>query len=343
MRFRTLPVSLLAILNLLLIPVWSFAAEVEWLNKYLPPEYEGGMPFTIKKVEVTRNHVEQELIKADYERTPQAVRAVATEIKLVLLPVVGGHHEAWADSGIGISPRLSGTINGITDSLLDFRGTIPGGARAYIEMTLANAIKKQEPVRISNVFWIGTDDELQTAKKKNPANPNDKNLKSIALKSVTDAAVVPAGMPVRLAAGPNWLNGIVMDKGIAGQPLQLILYAARPGGLYLPWQVTANRGDVKIETVAAEAVKTDATWFDDHLRQVKSRLNPGSAPLTLRAAGKKVAKGDRVVWFGMHGLMGGEALGDSLNGRVKVRDSRFNQESELAVGDLFVDPEPPAK
>src|SRR5689334_12886936 len=120
-----------AILSLF-IPAYLLSAESTWLAKYLPPKYEGGAPFTIKKIDISRNHVDQEIVRAEYERTPEVIRTLAKEIKLVILPVGGGRYEAWADAGIAISPRQSGTINGITDSLIDYRGKIPGGARAYI-------------------------------------------------------------------------------------------------------------------------------------------------------------------------------------------------------------------
>jgi hypothetical protein len=105
--------------------------------------------------------------------------------------------------------------------------------------------------------------------------------------------------------------------------------------------VTANRSDVKVETAALEAAKTDKTLFNDRLREVKGRIGQGNAPFSLKAVGDKVAKGDAVVWFGFHGLMGGEALEDSADGRVKVRDTRFKQESVLEIEQLFVDPAPP--
>ena len=127
----------------LLVPISLLGQETNWLAKYLPPQFEGGTPFTIKQVEISRNHVDQEIIKAEYERTPAVIRTLAKEIKLVILPVGGGRYEAWSDPGIAISPRQSRTINGITDSLLDYRGKIPDGARAYIEMTLANAVKER--------------------------------------------------------------------------------------------------------------------------------------------------------------------------------------------------------
>jgi hypothetical protein len=325
---------------LLLAPAALFADEAAWLAKYVPPTFEGGTPFTIKKVDVSRNHVDQEIVKAEYERTPQVIRTLAKEIKLVILPVGGGRHEAWADPGIAISPRQSGTINGITDALLDYRGKIPGGARAYVEMTVANVAKKQDPVRVSNVFWIGSQEELKAAQKKDPADPADKELHAVALKTVGDSDVVPAGLPVRWAGGTHWFKGTVMEKSAAGQPLKLIVYLARPGGLYLPWSVTAKRGDVKVETAALAAAQKDTTPFDDNLRAVKGRLAQGNAPHALKAVGDKVVKGDRVVWFGFHGLMGGEALEDAAAGRVKVRDTRFMQESTVEVAQLFVDPEP---
>jgi hypothetical protein len=326
---------------LFFVPTGLVWAEDEWLEKYLPPKFEGGTPFTIKKVEVSRNHVDQEIIRVEYERMPEVIRSLAKEMKLVILPARGGRHVARADASIGISPRQSGSIGGITDSLLDYRGKIRGGARAYLEMTLANAIKKQDPVRVSNVFWMGSQEELQAAQKKDPPDPGNKELSAISLSGLADDADVPAGMPVRWAAGTHWYQGTVMEKGTVGKPLKLAVYLARPGGLYLPWYVSANRSDVKIETVALEAAKTDMAFFNDRLRAVKGRIGKGDAPFTLKAAGEKVSKGDRILWFGVHGLMGGEALEDSADSRVKVRDTRFKRESVLEVGQLFVDPSPP--
>lgn len=314
------------------------AAEDAWLAEFVPPQFSEGAPFTIKKVDVSRNHVDQEIVKAEYERKPEVIRTLAKEIKLVILPVGGGRFEAWADPGIAVSPRQSGTINGITDGLLDYRGKIPGGARAYLEMTAANAIKKQEPVRISSVFWIGSQAELQTAQQKKPADPSNKELHAVELKAVADDLALPAGMPARFAGGTHWFNATVLEKSAAGKPLKLVVYLARPGGLYLPWYVTANREDVKVEAAALAAAKSDASWFADHLREIKARIAQASAPHTLKSVGDQVAKGAKVVWFGFHGLMGGEALDDSADGRVKVLDSRFKQEATLEVGQLFVDP-----
>ncbi|WP_425613799.1 hypothetical protein NA78x_003642 [Anatilimnocola sp. NA78] len=321
-------------------PLAAQGADDAWLTKNLPPVFEGGTPFTIKKVEVNRNHVDQEILKAEYERTPAVIRTLAREIKLVILPVGGGRFAVQANPGIAISPQQSGTINGITDSLIDYRGKVPGGARVYLEMTIANAVKKQDPVRVSNVFWFGSPQELKAAQQKDPPDPNNAELQAVPLQGLADDEAVPAGMPVRFAGGSRWFKGTVVEKTAASEPLKLIVYLARPGGLYLPWQVTAQRGDVKVEAAALAAVKTDATWFNDHLREVKARAQ-GKAALVLKPAGEKVAKGDRLVWFGFHGLMGGEALEDSAEGRVKVRDSRFKQEATQEIGQLFVDPEPP--
>ncbi|WP_254509474.1 hypothetical protein [Anatilimnocola floriformis] len=318
-------------------------AESEWLAKHVPPAFNGGTPFTLKAVNVSRNHVDQEIIQANYERTPEIIRTLAKEIKLVILPVGGGHFEAGANAGIAASPAQSGTINGITDSLLDYRGKIPGGARAYVEMTVANAVKAQPPVRISNIFWIGSAAELQAAQKKELVDPRNSELRAVVTKTVAENANVAAGTPVRFSGGTHWFKGTVAEKSNEGEPLKLIVYFARPGGLYLPWYVTADRSDVKVENAALDAAKTDATWFADHLREVKGRIGQGNAPHTLKSAGEKVSKGDRVVWFGFHGLMGGEALEDPQNGKVKVRDTRFMQEAELETKQLFVDPEPSPK
>lgn len=329
----------------LVLSLWSvrstclLAAEADWLAKYVPPKFEGGTPFTIKKVDVSRNHVDQELITAEYERTPEVIRTLPKEIKLVILPVGGGRYEAWANEGIGISPQQSGKITGITDSLLDYRGKIPGGARAYIEMTVANVVKKQDPVRISNMFWIGTPEQLKAAQKSDPADPNNAELKPFAVKTVPDDALVPAGMPIRFAGGTHWYRGNVMKQAVAGKPLEIVVYLAKPGGLYLPWYVVADRTDVKVETAALDAAKSDATYFADRFRELKAKIGQGNAPNTLKHTGEKITKGDRVLWFGFHGLMSGEAQANSADDKVKVIDDRFKQEAVLEVGQLYVDPE----
>jgi len=41
----------------------------DWLARHLPPKFEGGARRSrSKKVDVSRNHVDQEIVKADYER-----------------------------------------------------------------------------------------------------------------------------------------------------------------------------------------------------------------------------------------------------------------------------------
>ncbi len=320
------------------------ADDKEWLEKGLPPIAEDGAKFTIKKVEITRNHVDQEISKVEFERTPEIYRTLAREVKVVILPAGGGRHEVWAPNGITAGPAQSGTITGIQDGSIDYRGKIPGGARAYMEMSVASIAKKQPPVRISNVIWIGSADELKTAQKAgDPVDPADKEKQAVAVKTVADDDALPAGMPVKFAGGSRWFNATLVEKSAAGQPLKLVVYFAKPGGLYLPWYVTANRDDAKVEAAALEASKKDATWFADHAREIKGRISQGSAPFTLKAVGEKVMKGDRVVWFGFHGLTGAEAIEDSADGKVKVKDKPFNQEHTLEVGQLFVDAEPVKK
>ncbi len=193
------------------------------------------------------------------------------------------------------------------------------------------------------MFWIGTQAELQAAQKKEPIDPTNSEAKSVVLTGITDDETLPAGMPIRFAGGQSWFKGAVLEKSVKGQPLNLVVYLARPGGLYLPWYVEANRSDIKVEVAALDAAKADLAWFNEHLREVKGRISQDNAPFALKLVGGRVSKGDRVVWFGFHGLMGGEVLEDSVNSKAKVRDSRFMEESVQSVEQLFVDPESPAK
>ncbi len=112
----------------------------DWATKALPPKYEGKTPFTIEKIDISRNHVDQELVSAEFVRTPEIIRVLPKEMKLVILPVGGGRFDLGTHPGIAASPQQSGAIHSITDMLIDYRGKIPGGARAYIEMTAANAV-----------------------------------------------------------------------------------------------------------------------------------------------------------------------------------------------------------
>jgi len=145
-------------------------------------------------------------------------------------------------------------------------------------------------VRISNVFWIGTQDELKVAQKKDPPDPNNAELKSIALQGLADDAAVAR----RNASPICWRDAIgskapVVEKGALPDSLSSwIVYFARPGGLYLPWYVTAKPERCQSrKTAALAAAQTDATWFADHLREIKGRIGQGSTPFTLKAKWRK--------------------------------------------------------
>lgn len=188
--------------------------RADWLTSGLPPliDPNKAAPFEITKLTLTRNHVDQEIMRAECRRS-WLVRVLPVEVKLVILPSAGGRYAFYAPERMVQSPQPTTVFTAVGDYLLNFRGEIPGGARAYLEMRSGISFReKNPPARISRVFWIGTEEQLATAMKKGPP-PSMRSGKSTSPETVPlpEAVTLPLGTPVRL-----WANGRTRYARIAG-------------------------------------------------------------------------------------------------------------------------------
>src|SRR5205807_2410684 len=130
-----------------------------WLSSDVPPLAEGSAKPQVKLLnpQSTTNDFGQEMFSAKYERAA-VVRALASDLSVVLLPATGGRAAVPVNPGILIQPQNAGDLFGILQHTLDHRGRLRSGMRVYLEMHAASINaggKKAE--RVSDVVWLGSD------------------------------------------------------------------------------------------------------------------------------------------------------------------------------------------
>jgi hypothetical protein len=315
-----------------------------WLDSGLPPmiDAEQPAPFELASVVFSTNHVDQQLLKADSRRL-RAVRTLPDRVTLVILPFGGGRYDVYWDPGIVNGPAASGTISGVVDNLLDYRGEIPGGARAYLEMVPSSPIERKPPVRLSPGFWIGTDEVLASAMRSAPPVATDAtdNDPSPATVPVPADVMLPEGTPIRFLAADQWRRATVWKTAKPGEPVTLLAYLARPGGLFRPWELDVDWRDTRIESAALEELRMDSHYFDERFNTYRQRVASSDAPLRLEPAAGRPVAGQRLLAFWGGGLDPVEVVSVVQEDVVRVRRTGLDRaEMDKQLASLYIDPEP---
>lgn len=323
------------------------AAERDaWLSQGLPALIEPAKgpakepAYAITSLKIERNHVDQEILSGTIERK-WLVTTLPASVKLVILPVRGGRYAHYVNVGVN-GPRESDRLGGVVGGLLDWKGKIPGGARVYLEMTAASPVKEQPPVRLSAPYWFGTEKELAAAMKKGDP-PSVEDAANPALETVEAPADValPKGTPVWIATGERKSSGVVYENAAAGEPVSVLTYLARPGGLFLPYVMKADREKLELETSALEAAKSNDPAIAANFKKYDQRLSAGEAPKRLSSAPEKeIKEGTRLVGFTLHGMEPFVAMGPAASGVVTIQSARGGEPLEKRLQDLYLDPAP---
>jgi len=317
-----------------------------WLELGLPPLIDPAKepPHEITGVKFERNHCDQEILTAECRRVWQ-ITTIPDEVKLVILPSRGGRSAHYAPRGMTMGPQKSERFGAITESLLNYRGEIPGGARAYLEMRRATPNDRPAPVRISKVYWIGTSDQLAAAVKKGPPptlEPGQSpNVEMVNLPANT---ALPIGTPIQFQIGGRWTPAMVYEAAGTTGDLIVQVFLARPGGLYKPWIADADRSAVRIEPDVLQAIRENAGQFAERLRSRQQQLTSMNlgAPQRLKAAtAETISVGQGLLMFSLGNITALQAAGAAENGVVTVRSPKGGKESRVELINLYLDPEAP--
>lgn len=326
-------------------PLVLAADSNAWLETDLPPLIEPGKepPVEITSIKLSHNHCDQELLDVECRRTGQ-ITTIPEEVKLVILPSRGGRYPVTAPRGMFIGPGRSERFGGISNRLLNYRGEIPGGARAYMEMRKASPIDNPPPVRISKVYWIGTTDQLTQAMKSPPPKVEPGQSPNVETVELPANIALPLGTPLQFQIGGGWSPAKVAEETGTTGDLIVQVFLARPGGLYKPWIADADRRFVRIETDALKAVQENPNQFAVTLRnqqQLVSSMKLGPAQRLKAATPQTVVAGQRLLTFSLGNLTSLEATGPAEDGVVPVRNPKGGQESRVELANLYIDPEGP--
>lgn len=313
-----------------------------WLSQGLPPLIEPAKEpaYAITSLKIERNHVDQEVLSGTVERK-WLVTTLPESVKLVILPVHGGRYAHYVNVNVN-GPMASDRLGGVVGGLLDWRGKIPGGARIYLEMKAASPIKEQPAVRLSAPYWFGTEKELAVAMKKGqPPALNEATSPALETTPAPADVALPKGTPVWVATGERKSSGVVYENAEANEPVSVLTYLARPGGLFLPYVLKADREKLELETSALEAAKANDPAIAANFQKYDQRLSAGQAPKRLTPAPEKeVKEGTRLVGFAFHGMEGFVAMGAATDDVVKIQSARGGEPLEKRLQDLYLDPAP---
>ena len=325
-------------------PVGAAEDLQKWLESDLPPLFDVKKepPFVISSLSIRRNDIGQELLRGEYRRS-WLITVLPREVKLVILPSGGGRYalSLWGPAGIVNGPQSSDVIGGISDNLLDFRGQIPGGARAYLEMLLETPGSAAPRFRISRVHWLGTDEQLVSAVKQGPPPQIERGV-SADVKTVelpADTHLI-RGVPLRFFLGGFHRKATVWGDSADG-PVTVLVFLARPGGLYHPWIAQAERKDLRVEPGVLDELTQNDDFFRDAFQTAQRNLERHDAPRKLvPAAEHPIAAGQRLMQFSLGSLESVEAVAKPDNGVVLVRSPKGGKESRRELAHLYVDPTP---
>jgi hypothetical protein len=236
-----------------------------WLATDLPPIAEdvAKAPVKLSEPSLTANEFGQEILAATYER-PAVVRTLAGELSLVLLPSPGGRIDVSQNPHVLLQPQGSGKLRGITRDLLDHRGRLRFGMRAYLEMRAATfGGSNKKPERVSEVVWFGSDDQLLQAIHMGAPFPvvGQPGVPPIDLQPAPSGKI-ERGTPLWMQCGDRWTRGNGASDNDAGN-VQLLIYLVRRDRPYLPWLVELPRSELRIEAPALAEFRSNPHAFHD--------------------------------------------------------------------------------
>ncbi len=313
-----------------------------WLNTNIPPLAEeiAASPIKLSAPELIANEFGQETLSVAYKR-PVVVRTMAAELNLVLLPANGGQARVFAMPSTLIQPIDSGTIRGITSGLLDYRGKINHGIRAYLEMKQATMnMGSGKASRVSDVIWFGTQEQLAEAARKGPppAVTSAAGPTSPALQTVPTGEI-PKGTPLSMRCGDRWARGFAAEAS-GGDRVKLLVYLVRRDKPYMPWTVELPRTELRMEPDALADLQRNPAGFAEIATSNEMKLSRHGVPNKLVPVNPGTVQAGTAVldfWNGM--LDPCKATGPVQDGAVPIqRVGLDNAKMVKPVAGLFLDP-----
>jgi hypothetical protein len=318
-------------------------ANDSWLEAGLPPL--GEARFEVAEIAITRNHVEQEILRATVRRAQASIVGnPAQELRFVMLPAHGGRNAIGLGRSLLISPRREESFNSVVGGMLDYRGKVAPGVRVYLELRPSGRLPgaTTAPQRVSKVYWLGTDEQLAAAVKAGPP-PKVESGDKVKSRTVPVPAslALPKGMFLKALLGGQTRPVTVWEDAGPNQPVVGLIYLARPGKLYLPWIATLDRESLNAEPEALDELKSNPGFFSQRYQEVNARVLRGKAPPKLleSAIDKKIVVGQKLLAFALGGLDSVEVLEPVSNGTVKVSGGRLRKSSELPLAAVYLDPD----
>lgn len=313
-----------------------------WLNSDIPPLAEeiATSPIKLSAPELIANEFGQETVSVAYKR-PLVVRTMAAEVNLVLLPANGGQARVYAPPGTLVQPVDSGTIRGITEGLLDYRGKINHGIRAYLEMKPATMnMSAGKASRVSDVIWFGTQEQLAEAARKGPppSVASGTGLTTPALQTVPSGEI-PKGTPLTMRCGDRWSRGFAAEAS-SGDRVKLLVYLVRRDKPYMPWTVELPRTELRMEPDALADLQKNPAGFAEFATNNDMKLAQHGVPNKLVPVSPGSVKAGTAVldfWNGM--LDPCKATGPAQDGAVPLqRVGLDNAKMVKPAAGLFLDP-----
>lgn len=313
-----------------------------WLTTGVPPLADEIADAPVKLLEpvLEQNEFGQEILSVRYDR-PKVVRTMASDLTLVLLPTSGGRADVYVAPGMLVQPQSSGKITGITERLLDYRGHLRSGMRAYLEMRAATiGGPAPQAQRVSEVIWLGSNDQLAAAiQKGSPAEVSPKA-------GVPEPSLQPApsgkiakGTPLWMRCGDRWAQGHALEDS-DGAKVRLLMYLVRRDKPYQPWVADLPRSELRIEKEVLSELQRDPNAFHDLADADQSKLSRQGVPNKLEPVDPNhLPEGTAVLdfWNGM--LDPCRTTGGVKDGAVPIqRVGLDNAQMFKSAKELYLDP-----
>ena len=296
-------------------------------------------PIQLSDPAIVANEFGQEMLSVNYSR-PVVVRTMAAEVTLVLLSPSGERRSVYVQPGILIQPQDKGTLNGILSGVLDHRGRLAMGHRAFLEMRAATMNGTSTTAeRVSDVVWIGNQEQLISAMQTlGTETPSLVPAMSPVLQAVPSQGVA-RGTPLWMRTGDSWTRGYAMENKKDGE-IRLLIYLVRRDRPFLPWVVAMPKPELRMEEKAITEFQANLTSFSDLGDTNELKLSRHGVPNELKHLDESALPvGTEVLdfWNGM--LDPCTTTSPPQNGTVAIqRIGLDNAQMVKYVRDLYYDP-----